>query len=96
MLDEGQKKKLLARLARAEGQVCALKRMIEQDAYCVDVLIQTSAVQGALGRIGEIVLARHMETCVSEAFDHGDHDDRQQKISELIQVFSRYARMGAR
>lgn len=90
-LNPHDKRRLLARLRRAEGQVAAIRRMIEGDAYCVDVLVQIAAARGALGKVGEAVLRNHVETCVSAAMQHGDEVQRQKKIDELMDVFSRYA-----
>jgi len=86
----------LVRLRKIGGQVEGLVRMLEQDRYCVDVLLQIAAVQSALGRVGEIVLGSHVETCVAEAFERGDPDQRRAKTDELMDVFSRYAQLRRR
>jgi DNA-binding FrmR family transcriptional regulator len=95
-LPDQDKKKLLARLRRAEGQLKAVGRMIDDDKACVDTLLQISAIQGALEKIGGLVLAEHIESCVSEALVHGDADARQGAIDDLLDVFGRYGRFGAR
>ena len=89
-----EQRRLLARIKRIEGQVAAIRRMVEADAYCVDVLTQVAAARGALSKVGEEVLQRHVETCVADAFAHGDADARQDKIDELVQVFARYSGRG--
>lgn len=94
MLDEATRKKLVLRLRRIEGQTSALRRMIEEDRYCVDVLLQIAAVQGALGKAGQLLLGQHIESCVAHAFETGSEDDRQNKIDELMEVFSRYGGIG--
>jgi DNA-binding FrmR family transcriptional regulator len=94
MLDPAAKKKLLARLSRAEGQISALRRMVDDDAYCVDVLLQISAAQGALGKAGHVLLESHIRSCVSEAFEGGDAAEREQKVDELMDVFARYGGIG--
>ncbi len=96
MLDAAEKKRLLARLKRIEGQVAAVQRMVESDKYCVDVLLQISAAQGALGQVGKTLLGSHMNTCVSDAFSNGSEKDRHNKIEELLNVFSRFGHLGAR
>ena len=96
MLASSEKKKILARLKRIEGQVSAVRRMIDEDKYCVDVLLQISAAQGALGQVGKLVLGAHMNTCVAEAFSGGNERQRRIKIDELLSVFSRYGHLGAR
>ena len=90
MRDEAAKKRLLTRLKRAEGQISAVRRMVEDDHYCVDVLTQISAARGALSKAGEILLRSHIESCVSEAFASGDPQQSQDAIEELMDVFSRY------
>lgn len=91
-MDDATRKKLSARLRRAEGQVVAVRRMIDEDANCVSVLTQISAAQGALGRVSEIVLADHIQCCVADAFADGDDARRQQTIDDLITLFARHGR----
>ena len=92
-MNDGDKARLLARLARAEGQVAAVRRMVEQDKYCVDVLVQIAAARGALVKIGDVVLRNHIQTCVSAAFVAEDEDDRTRKVDELMDVFARLSAM---
>lgn len=96
MVEDLEKKRLLTRLKKIEGQVSAVRRMVEDDKYCVDVLLQISAAQGALGQVGRAVLGAHMNTCVSDAFERGTKADRGSKIDELLDVFSRFGHLGAR
>ena len=90
MLNDEAKAKARGRLRRIEGQVQGLQRMIEGDAYCVDVLLQISAVQGALEQVQKLLLSRHIESCVADALRTGSRSERQQKIEELLEVFSRF------
>ena len=90
MINEETRTKTLGRLRRIEGQVQGLQRMIEGDAYCVDVLLQISAVQGALEQVQKLLLGRHIESCVADALRTGSRSERQQKIEELLEVFSRF------
>ena len=91
MIDETTKEKTLGRLRRIEGQVQGLQRMIAGEAYCVDILLQISAVQGALEQVQKLLLGRHIESCVADALRSGTKSDRQRKIEELLDVFSRFA-----
>lgn len=90
MIDEGTKGKAQGRLRRIEGQVQGLQRMIAADAYCVDVLLQVSAVQGALEQVQKLLLGRHIESCVADALRSGSRTERQRKVDELLEVFSRF------
>jgi DNA-binding FrmR family transcriptional regulator len=90
MRNEETKAKARGRLRRIEGQVQGLLRMVEHDAYCVDILLQISAVQGALDQVQKLLLGRHIESCVADALRSGSKNDRQQKIEELLDVFARF------
>jgi len=92
MIDEETRHKTLARLSRIEGQVQGVQRMVDEGKYCVDILLQLSAVQGALEQVRKILLGRHIESCVTEAMASGRAEDRQKKIEELLNVFARYGR----
>ncbi len=90
MLDAAVKKSVVRRLRRMHGQLAGLIRMVEQEDGCVDVLLQLSAVAGALRKTAQLVLAAHIETCVRSAFTDGSEADRQQNIDELLLLFDRY------
>jgi DNA-binding FrmR family transcriptional regulator len=92
MLHGDEKRKMTARVRRIEGQVAAIGRMLEEEQYCVEVLTQIAAAEAALAKVGSIVLARHMECCVTEAFENGSAKDRREKIEELMEIFHRYTR----
>jgi DNA-binding FrmR family transcriptional regulator len=91
MMDADTKAKTLGRLRRIEGQVQGIQRMVEEDKYCVDVLLQLTAVQGAVEQVQKLVLGQHIESCVSEAIRSGNTRDRQRKVVELLDVCSRFA-----
>ena len=90
MIDDQTKTKAQGRLRRIEGQVQALQRMIAADAYCVDILLQVSAVQGALEQVQKLLLGRHIESCVADALRTGSRTERQRKVEELLDVFARF------
>lgn len=92
MMNAETKRKAVGRLRRIEGQVQGLQRMIGADAYCVDVLLQISAAQGALEQVRKLLLGRHIESCVADAMHSGSRGERQKKIDELLDVFARFGR----
>lgn len=99
MLDDATKRAVLSRLKRIEGQVQGLQRMVDEEKYCVDILLQVSAVQGALAQVGRLILGRHIESCVAEAFTSGDREERERKKrerkkAELLEVFSKIGLVG--
>lgn len=79
------KRDLLNRLARIEGQIRGISRMIEQDAYCVDLLTQSAAAVAALGSFERVLLERHVKGCVAEGIRNGDDE----KIDELIDILKK-------
>jgi DNA-binding FrmR family transcriptional regulator len=80
----------LDRLSRAEGQVRGIRRMVEEGAYCVDIVTQIQAAQAALGAIGARVLRKHVEHCVADAMRSGSEAEVDAKVDELMLVFDRY------
>ncbi len=83
------KKSAQQRLTRIEGQVRGVSSMIGQDRYCIDVLTQLQAVRAALKRVEDEVLTDHLSHCVQQAFTHGNLEERQVKIDELLSVLGR-------
>ncbi|MFQ5656217.1 MAG: metal-sensitive transcriptional regulator [Candidatus Methylomirabilales bacterium] len=92
MINEETKQEVVNRLKRIEGQVQGLQRMVGEEKYCVDILHQVSAVQGALEQVSKRLLGRHIESCVGDAFTSGSGRERERKIQELLEVFSRFGR----
>ena len=70
--NEEEKKKLINRLKKAEGQIRGIQKMVEEDAYCPDILIQVSAVNAALNSFSKELLATHIRTCVADGIRQGD------------------------
>ena len=68
---EAEYRALMNRLSRIEGQVRGVKRQLESDAYCVDVLMQVSAIQAALNAFSRELLSNHIKTCVADAYARG-------------------------
>lgn len=79
---EKTKAALMTRLNRIEGQVRGIKRLIEQDTYCDDVLHQIAAVQSALNGVGKLLLSEHLKSCVVERIQDGEIE----VIDELLKT----------
>ncbi len=86
---EEEKEKMLKRLKRIEGQVRGIQKMIEEDRYCVDILIQISAIESALKQVGFSVTERHMNHCVSDAIKKGEGAE---SIDELMKVLRQFGK----
>jgi DNA-binding FrmR family transcriptional regulator len=89
MMSPDTKEKVEARLKRVAGQVSGIQKMVEDDRYCIDVLMQISAARAALAKVSKMLLESHIQTCVTGAFESDDEDDRTAKIAELVRVFEK-------
>ena len=86
------KDQLLKRLARIEGQVRGISRMIEDDRYCIDILTQLGAVDTALEAVALKVLEEHVSHCVAGALASGDANEATEKSRELLEAVQRFAK----
>jgi DNA-binding FrmR family transcriptional regulator len=91
MLSDEEKTKLANRLRRISEQVSAVQRMMDEDAYCVEILTQIAAASGALGKVGQMIIESHIKSCVAEAVQSGSAKERDKKLDELIELFRKYA-----
>ena len=87
------KQQLLARLKTIEGHVRGVERMVEADAYCIDLLKQTQAIQRALDRVNSMILAEHLRGCVTTAIRGEQPEERERVVNELLQVFEATGKM---
>lgn len=83
--EEEEKKNLLNRISRINGQINGVKNMIVDNRYCEDVLIQLSAIEKAIKSLESIILERHLKTCVVKAIEDGNSDI----INEVVDLFKR-------
>lgn len=81
------KEDLIRRLKKIEGQVKGIQRMIENDKYCVDVLVQVAAVRAAMTKVGTRILENHTRGCVKKAMDNKQGDEMIQELVEIIGKF---------
>lgn len=80
----------LKRLARIRGQIDGIGRMIDEDRYCVDILVQLRAVHAALRKVEEQILRSHVEHCVAGALLAKDPAAGREKLDELFRVLGKY------
>ncbi len=85
------KHQLQNRLRRIEGQVRGLQRMVEEEAYCVEILTQIASIVSASEKAALILLEDHVEHCVREAIEEGDKVD--EKVAELTAAVERFLRV---
>lgn len=80
----------MARLSRIEGQVRGIKKMVEEERYCVDILIQLRSVMNAIGKVQENIFRHHLEGCVHDSLADGDRMEKENKIEEILELVSRF------
>lgn len=82
---EQEKKDLIKRLNRIEGQIRGIKNMVDEDIYCVDILTQVSAASCALNSFSKELLARHIKGCVADDIREGNEE----KVDELVKTLQK-------
>lgn len=80
-------------LKRIEGQIRGIQRMIEEKKYCVDILTQIHAIVGAIARVEDGILRRHIEGCVVNACRGKSEIEKQKKIDEIVQLLNKFRRV---
>ena len=87
------KEGIINRLKSIEGHVRGVRRMVDEDAYCVDIINQNLAVQRALEKVNSLILERHLQTCVTAAIRGEDASERERVITEIMDVFETTGKM---
>ena len=82
----------LRRLRRIEGQVRGLQKMVEEDRYCPDIMIQLSAVHEALRTVGRALMRNHLKHCTTHSVAHGSTDQAEAVFDELIELIYKHSR----
>jgi CsoR family transcriptional regulator, copper-sensing transcriptional repressor len=83
------KQLVLNRLKRIEGQVRGIQKMVEDDRYCVDILVQMSAINAAIKKVGFQLMEKHTHHCVANAIKEGNGDASIDELMKVIQQFSK-------
>jgi DNA-binding FrmR family transcriptional regulator len=87
-MDVKTEKTLKRRIASAAGHLKGIERMVDDNAYCIDIIQQVQAVQAALNKINSLLLDNHLKTCVTTAIQGDDPAQREQMLNELSAVFT--------
>ncbi|MES0857788.1 metal-sensing transcriptional repressor [Geobacillus sp. G4] len=80
---------IIKRLKRIEGQVRGVQKMVEDNRYCIDILVQISAITAALNKVGLNLLERHVNHCVSKAIREGSGDESIRELMDVMKQFSK-------
>ncbi|MFB6230403.1 MAG: metal-sensitive transcriptional regulator [Salinibacter sp.] len=83
-VSDADREEIRSRLSRIEGQIRGLKRMVDEDRYCGDILDQIHSVQQALKSVGRAITRNHLETCVTDALRSGDEQAAQESYDEIM------------
>jgi CsoR family transcriptional regulator, copper-sensing transcriptional repressor len=90
---EDRNREILNRLKSVEGHVRGIERMVDENAYCIEVINQVLAVQRALDKVNGLILERHLQTCLTTAIRGDDAGERERVISEIMNVFETTGKM---
>ena len=85
-------KEQLVSLKRIEGQIRGIQKMIEEKRYCIDILTQLHSIIGAILRVEDAVLRKHMQGCVTQALKGKSDSEREKKIDEVMDLLKRFRR----
>ena len=86
-MDDVTKTSVSRRLASASGHIKGIERMVDEDAYCIDVIQQIQAVQAALNKVSGMILDSHLHSCVTTAIRGDDPSERERVLEEVTSVF---------
>jgi len=81
------KKQIINRMSYISGHLEGIKKMVESDKYCIDIIKQNEAVIAAIKKVNQMVLENHLNTCVSEAIKSKNKKEQKKKIKELLELF---------
>lgn len=89
---EARSSKLVTRLKRIEGQVRGLQKMVEEDRYCADILVQIASVHEALRAVSREIMRHHLKHCASDAIRSKDTERSEAMYDELIELMYKHVR----
>lgn len=84
------KKSTITRLKKIEGQIKGIQKMVDEDKYCGDILIQVAAAKSALNKVGGLILQNYMKNCIEKDIVNGDNSE--EAIQNLINIMVKYTK----
>jgi DNA-binding FrmR family transcriptional regulator len=91
-VDAPTKSANLKRLRRIEGQIRGLQKMVEEDRYCADIMVQISSVQEALRAVGRSLMRNHLRHCATQALSKGSPEEAEAMYDELLSLIYKHSR----
>lgn len=92
-MDDKSRQTISRRIASAAGHLKGIERMVDEDAYCIDVIKQLQAVQAALNKVSALILDTHLRHCVTTAIQGNDPSERERVLQEVTSVFEMSAKL---
>ena len=92
-MNASQKTELLRRLKSVAGHLHGIEKMVEDDAYCIDVIGQVQAIQGALNKVTVQILDNHLHSCMINAVRGDDAGERERMLDEIAAVFEKSTKL---
>ena len=87
-MEQQTKRRADTRLARIEGQIRAIRKMIGRDQYCIDVVRQIQAARAALSSLESFIINDHVKSCVDQAIESGSKKQSKEKVNELVSILT--------
>ena len=91
-VDMAMKSSNLKRLRRIEGQIRGLQKMVQEDRYCADIMVQISSVQEALRAVGRSLMRNHLRHCATQALSKGSREEAEAMYDELLNLIYKHSR----
>jgi CsoR family transcriptional regulator, copper-sensing transcriptional repressor len=91
-VDAPTKSSNLKRLRRIEGQIRGLQKMVQEDRYCADIMVQISSVQEALRAVGRSLMRNHLRHCATQALSKGSPEEAEAMYDELLNLIYKHSR----
>jgi DNA-binding FrmR family transcriptional regulator len=88
-MEKTSKQKISNRMSYIRGHLDGVRKMIKDDKYCIDIILQNEAVIGALKKVNQIILENHLNSCVARATRGRDEKERSRKLGELSKLFKK-------
>jgi DNA-binding FrmR family transcriptional regulator len=91
MLEGAAQHAIVTRLNRIEGQIRGIRRMVQEQRRCIEILQQLAAAEAAMNRISLTLVKFHVEKCVPDGVEHGE-PERSKRLAELVDIFDRFTK----
>ncbi len=89
-MEQKNKRKIINRISYISGHLEGVKKMVDEDKYCIDIILQNKAIISATKKLNQLILENHLNTCVTEAIKNKNEKERKKKINELLEVFKSF------